>query len=1061
MKFDVSDSDTAKADNTLIKDWSVLFPEGDLGKIRDLKSGPTQDMRVQFASLYKTAASYIRGIAFSATDTMGQSKAFRYGHPAFQAPPTVDSLTCYSTFPMHLTADKRYVRPLIPDDPSLNFRLIKGDKYGFGGGRMVFRIKAFHIGAETAGAALDWMDVANIYRRWVKSNRSFWFNKDFNRDKTGPMDNMSPHTVVANYGFDGPIDPTVFDQRLPSSWLEIHPVKVDGTTDMPTSSTDPVNHNESLQDFLKRMRAKVNLPDNSLKLEAQIWGYEKGGYYHYIGGYPPITSVLHPPAANDRFKRAMDELAGANIYPMFTSDLLRQQFNGGRYRGHVIWNSNDWTKVKDPNTWLEAIRYPFPAAYTDPNRNPNPCKFIVKTRYYPDPTNQSDSRDLDRVFLVKKLVLVVNNQELNYFNPQPNCPEAETLAASQVYGEVGPAVFNPVLGNPIYQRAGRPICPTADASSYYLNTQLSGGALKSGARLLEFMKTGYGGCYNKAHQHLFEDISPYYKNVIGLGSYATERLRQVITEIHKRARGISPVVNPAFALTHEGAPPEALLPLFNEFYHSAPFYYFVYSEAICAKMSIGDAEPYIHPGYAEKRKPGSPTNIPVPKMLEANREEDPQAPPDLVVPPDPPNMPAPPLVIPPDPAALPEPNAARTTSYDNWRQLCLDYFNTYFEVANYGTAPRSYPSGPGNPNHPVPWVSGMPLAPTDPPTYTYVRCIQDLFNLRYWIYLTGTKAVVGERIYLHPNWFEVPLDYNDEAVKTATRAAQLQMRFAQIFRSGHMLGRATITSGNKQLWLWKANFRYFDDVVPLTTAVTKPIQVTPVNLQDFLSRGYDKEYIDKYRINATVIRYDKFQHMIWKMGEGDSRKVLYVFANVGNADANVRYLYSRGLEGLPTFDPSGWERASTLFKETGTVEATGKVWLNMEETSLNMPPRSFAAIEIRKINHAQFVSQSVPATMIAGHEYPVTIQMRNVGSSTWTAGGNYKLGTQNPRDNSNWGSNRAVFGAGQTLPGQVKAFQFTVKAPAAGTYNFQWRMLREQVEWFGDATTNVVVTVVP
>lgn len=1038
MNFDVS----AKADNTLIRDWSVLFPGGDLGKIRDFKSSPIPGMPVQFvhgmlvqyAALYKTDASYTRGIAFSATDTLGHNKAFIYGHPAAT---TVDSLTCHSVFPMHLTADKRYVRPSIPDDPSLNFRLIKGDKYGFGGARMVFRMKAFHINKETPGAALDWMDVANIYRKWVKSNRSFWFNKEFNRDKTGPLDNMSPHTVITNYGIDGPIDPAVSDPKLPSKWLEIHPIKVDGTTDM------PANDNESLQDMLKRMRTKINSPDNAVRLEAQVWGYELGGYYHYIGGYPTVTSVLHPPATVDRFKKAMDELASAGIYPMFTTDLLRQLFNGGRYRGHVRWTSTDWTKVNDVNTWEEAIQHPFPSAYTDAVRNPNPCKFVNKTRYYPDPTNPNVYQDLDRVFIVKKIVFVVNNQELNCFNPQPNCPEAEMLAASQVYGDVGPAIFIPVLGNPFYNRLGRPICPTETVVSYYLNTQLSGGALKHGARLLEFMKTGYAGCFNKDHKHIFEDLSSYsYKNVIGLGAYSIERLRQVMKEIHIRAR----VGNPAFALTHEGAPPEPLLPLLNEYYHSAPVYNFIYSEAISAKMTLTEVDTYIHPGYKERRKSGTGTGIPLPDVLEASFEDAPK-PPDLV--------------IPPDPATMPEPNPARTSSFVGWRARCTNYFNQYFEVTNYGNAPRSYPVGPAEPdpiNGLVPWNSGMPYGPTNPPTYTYLRCVQDVFNLRYGIYLTGAKAVAGERVFLQPNWFEPPFDYNDEIVQTATRAAHLQMLFAQFFRGGHMLGRATITGGNKQLWMWKADRRTFDDVKPLTN------KAPGTGLKDFISRGYDKEYVDKFRIHSNVLTYDKIQHMIWRTGEGDARRILYVFANVGNADANVRYFYSRGLEGLPSDQtkPSGWERASTLIKDTGTVQATGALWLNMEEKFLNMPPRSFAAIEIRKINHAQFVAQSVPARMTAGQQYPVTVQMKNLGSSTWTDSAHYTLGSENPHDNRNWGMNRVAFGTGQTPPGQIKVFQFIVKAPAiAGTYNFQWRMLQLQVEWFGDLTPNVAVTVVP
>ena len=112
-------------------------------------------------------------------------------------------------------------------------------------------------------------------------------------------------------------------------------------------------------------------------------------------------------------------------------------------------------------------------------------------------------------------------------------------------------------------------------------------------------------------------------------------------------------------------------------------------------------------------------------------------------------------------------------------------------------------------------------------------------------------------------------------------------------------------------------------------------------------------------------------------------------------------------------------------------------------------------------NNAQFISQSVPTTMVAGQQYNVWVKMRNTGSTTWTQATNYRLGSQNPRDNANWGFNRVYLSASDSVgPGQYKTFYFTVTAPSTpGNWNFQWRMLREGVEWFGGYTTNVVVNV--
>jgi len=115
-------------------------------------------------------------------------------------------------------------------------------------------------------------------------------------------------------------------------------------------------------------------------------------------------------------------------------------------------------------------------------------------------------------------------------------------------------------------------------------------------------------------------------------------------------------------------------------------------------------------------------------------------------------------------------------------------------------------------------------------------------------------------------------------------------------------------------------------------------------------------------------------------------------------------------------------------------------------------------------DNAQFISQVGPPTnMNIGQTTTVSVTMKNTGSTTWTKAAGYKLGSQNPQDNTNWGLARVELDAADSIaPGQQKTFSFTVTAPSAvGIYNFQWRMLKEGVAWFGDYSTNVPVTVVP
>ncbi|HWT03608.1 MAG TPA: M4 family metallopeptidase [Pyrinomonadaceae bacterium] len=111
-------------------------------------------------------------------------------------------------------------------------------------------------------------------------------------------------------------------------------------------------------------------------------------------------------------------------------------------------------------------------------------------------------------------------------------------------------------------------------------------------------------------------------------------------------------------------------------------------------------------------------------------------------------------------------------------------------------------------------------------------------------------------------------------------------------------------------------------------------------------------------------------------------------------------------------------------------------------------------------NGAIFVSQSVPTSMTAGQTYSVSVTMYNSGTTTWTSDV-YKLGAQNPHDNVTWGTHRIYLPYGTTVsPGSYYTFYFNVTAPSTpGYYNFQWRMVQEGVEWFGDYTANVVVNV--
>lgn len=118
-------------------------------------------------------------------------------------------------------------------------------------------------------------------------------------------------------------------------------------------------------------------------------------------------------------------------------------------------------------------------------------------------------------------------------------------------------------------------------------------------------------------------------------------------------------------------------------------------------------------------------------------------------------------------------------------------------------------------------------------------------------------------------------------------------------------------------------------------------------------------------------------------------------------------------------------------------------------------------------NYAQVLSLTVPNTVEAGQQFTVEVRVRNKGTTTWTSAGNkpWRLGSQAPRDNKTWGMGRVAITEGQTVgPGDTYTFSFTATAPAtAGTYDMQWQMVQDGVQWFGQLSQKkqVIVTAPP
>ena len=116
-------------------------------------------------------------------------------------------------------------------------------------------------------------------------------------------------------------------------------------------------------------------------------------------------------------------------------------------------------------------------------------------------------------------------------------------------------------------------------------------------------------------------------------------------------------------------------------------------------------------------------------------------------------------------------------------------------------------------------------------------------------------------------------------------------------------------------------------------------------------------------------------------------------------------------------------------------------------------------INVVDYNDAMFISQSVPTTMSVGETYSISITMQNNGTSNWVQNTSnpYRLGD----DSWTWGLGRVDLSLGETIsPDQSKTFTFNITAPSQpGQYEMQWRMVRENVEWFGELTEKLYINV--
>ena len=646
--------------------------------------------------------------------------------------------------------------------------------------------------------------------------------------------------------------------------------------------------------------------DQEASLEAQIWGFEMGGFYHYLGGFPPVTNVVS--SDNSKFRRALDSLTSQRIVPSITTDPLAPLFNRGRFRGHLR---------RSGTTWNDSVTVGFPeriARYKEEHDGKGPIT-VLKINGQPDDP---------RVFLVKQNPL--------FGEHQPNVKEAEDLVPEeQRHDPWGPGQWSGALSNRFYNAAMRPICANEVVANKYL-TEWTHQVFAQGARLVEFMKVIWGvmGCYHTGHTHLVS-VSPSlneYDNVMGQGAWPIQRLIRTWQQLRQKGAAADASINksadPSFALTCEGAPFEMQLPYVDEFYHRNLLFQYVYSSRISPKMSLTNVDSYIHPGYQETPVPGkvmSPAN----QLYMMLPERDDEAPP----------------------------------SFEDWKTKSEE-IATYFNIRN-GLQPIAYPTDPNDSTSTYTYRRCV---------QDYFNLRSAIFNLgtsavlgerillnSTWLeapnqYLAEAIAFAVKAAKLHQTFREFFREGYWLGTTAISQGQQLLWAWNAPFRQFRDVDPLV-----RKL--------YEDHEVDGDPDADPPVAPIKLDVFDFISRATDKQvirpvgkahYEPEELVAATLVSAEKIQQNIWQLDGAFGRELLYVFANVGNSAASgakaLKFQYSRGLEGQTPPDDQ-WKRTIYEFSGSGrnsplTTNRPTLVRLGDWET-VSIPERSLLAIRVTRL----------------------------------------------------------------------------------------------------------------
>jgi len=207
---------------------------------------------------------------------------------------------------------------------------------------------------------------------------------------------------------------------------------------------------------------------------------------------------------------------------------------------------------------------------------------------------------------------------------------------------------------------------------------------------------------------------------------------------------------------------------------------------------------------------------------------------------------------------------------------------------------------------------------------------------------------------------------------------------------------------------------------------------TPTTLDSFKPLINEKDISDLY--------YDPSQEILFVLYDEADRLV--------QIDISTNSIISNGrLHPLPTA-----QEGITFLPSCG-AQSNGTTKIYLADDTEDNGYYSFDGFHSacpNEANQAEVTYQTTIPTLTTGQLFPVTIKMKNIGTTTWT-GNTFKLAPTEGLSTS--GS--AIGSSVSIPPGAIHTFNINVTAPSTGGLAyFQWRM-KEGAKWFGTPTPEV------